>query len=176
MKVIKALFSILIIPYIVIAIFTTACLMNYNRYGITVLGDKSLIIVEDDSLEPTFKEGNLLVVTKDKDLESVKPGDNIFFYNVYNETVSVSLSTVSKRTKISDTEYSYTIDGDYDVSSEYFIGSVNNTIIYPFFGTVLDIITSKPGYLLVFVLPTLCFFLYEIYAVVKEIKDYKEEK
>lgn len=176
MKIVKTIFSILIIPYVIIAIFTTACLMNYNKYGITQFGNKSLIIVEDNSLEPTFKKGNLLIVTKPSDLESVIPGDSIFFYNNYEEEVSVSLSTVSKRKKVTDTEYSYTIEGNYEISSEYFIGGVNNTIIYPFFGTLLNVFTSKAGYLLIFVLPILCFFIYEIYAVVKEIKEYKEEK
>ena len=88
MKVIKIIFSILIIPYIAVAIFTTACLMNYNKYGITEFGNKSLIIVEDESLEPTFKRGNLLIVKRNSDLESVKPGDLIFFYNNYNDEVS----------------------------------------------------------------------------------------
>ena len=176
MKVIKIIFSILIIPYIAVAIFTTACLMNYNKYGITEFGNKSLIIVEDESLEPTFKRGNLLIVKRNSDLESVKPGDLIFFYNNYNDEVSVSLSNVLKRTKVTDTEYTYTIDGNYDVSSEYYIGSVNDTVVYKFFGTLLYVFTSKIGYLLIFVLPILCFFLYEIYAVVKEVKEYKEEK
>lgn len=176
MKIVKTIFSILIIPYVVVAIFTTACLMNYNKYGITVFGNKSFIIVEDNSLEPTFSKGNLLIVSRNSDLESVKPGDMIFFYNNYNNEVSVSLSNVLKRTKVNDEEYTYTIDGNYDVSSEYYIGSVNDTIIYKFFGTLLDVFTSKIGYLLIFVLPILCFFLYEIYAVIKEVKEYKEEK
>lgn len=176
MKIVKTIFSILIIPYVVVAIFTTACLMNYNKYGITVFGNKSFIIVEDNSLEPTFNKGNLLIVSRNSDLESVKPGDMIFFYNNYNNEVSVSLSNVLKRTKVNDEEYTYTIDGNYDVSSEYYIGSVNDTIIYKFFGTLLDVFTSKIGYLLIFVLPILCFFLYEIYAVIKEVKEYKEEK
>lgn len=175
MKILKVIFSIIIIPYIVVAIFTTACLMNYNKYGITQFGNKSLIIVEDDSLEPTFKKGNLLIVSKSSDLGSVKPGDNIFFYNSYKEEVSVSLSTVTKSTKVTDDEYSYTIEGNYDVSSEYLIGNANDTIIYSILGSVLTVFTSRIGYLLIFVLPILCFFLYEIYAVIKEIKQYKEE-
>ncbi|MBD8923954.1 hypothetical protein EGR52_11255 [bacterium] len=176
MKIVKTIFSILIIPYVIIAIFTTACLMNYNKYGITEFGNKSLIIVEDNSLEPTFKKGNLLVVKRNENLESVKPGDSIFFYNNYNNEVSVSLSNVLKRTKVNDKEYTYTIDGNYDVSSEYYIGSVNDTSIYSFWGTLLGVFTSRIGYLLIFVLPILCFFLYEIYAVIREVKEYKEEK
>ncbi len=176
MKIVKTIFSILIIPYVVVALFTTVCLMNYNKYGITEFENRSLIIVENNSLEPTFKKGNLLIVKKNDNLESIKPGDSIFFYNNYNDEVSVSLSNVLKRTKVNNKEYTYTIDGNYDVSSTFYIGSVNDTIVYPFLGTLLDVFTSKIGYLLIFVLPILCFFLYEIYAVIKEIKDYKEEK
>ena len=64
MKIVKTIFSILIIPYVVVALFTTVCLMNYNKYGITEFGNRSLIIVENNSLEPTFKKGNLLIVKK----------------------------------------------------------------------------------------------------------------
>lgn len=34
----------------------TICLLNYNDYKITELGDKSLIIVKDDELIPTYKK------------------------------------------------------------------------------------------------------------------------
>lgn len=46
------------------AIALTICLLNYNKFKITVLNDKSLIIVKDNELEPTYKKGDLIIVTK----------------------------------------------------------------------------------------------------------------
>ena len=105
-------------------------------------------------------------------------GGSNFRYDLKDTIIEKYNKEFSIKTKIliGEENNTYTIDGNYDVSSEYYIGSVNDTVVYKFFGTLLDVFTSKIGYLLIFVLPILCFFLYEIYAVVKEVKEYKEEK
>ena len=53
-KVLKIIGIILGIIYALIAITLTICLLNYNDYNITVLGNKTLILVRDNELEPNF--------------------------------------------------------------------------------------------------------------------------
>ena len=53
-KVLKIIGIILISIYSIMAIALTICLLNYNKFKITVLNDKSLIIVKDNELEPTY--------------------------------------------------------------------------------------------------------------------------
>ena len=55
-KVLKIIGIILISIYSIMAIALTICLLNYNKFKITVLNDKSLIIVKDNELEPTYKK------------------------------------------------------------------------------------------------------------------------
>ena len=51
MKKVVKIFGLLIVAvYLVVAVFLTVCLLNYNKYHITELGKKSLIIVSDDDL------------------------------------------------------------------------------------------------------------------------------
>ena len=165
--------SIVVVIYAVVAMFLTACLLNYNDYKITVFGDKSLIIVNDDTLKDKYKKGSLLVV--DKDGEEIKNGDEIIFYNTYNNQVSIAIAEVTSQEKITDTETTYTITGDYDISSEYLVGSTNNVKVYGTIGSILAVLSSRIGFLIFIILPITLAFLYEIYVLISEIKEAKEE-
>ena len=162
----KGILGIIVAFYILVSIFITVCLVNYNDY--------SIITADDNSLNPDFKKGDLLVVKKN-DNEDVKINDSIFFYNNYKNVVSVNMAKVTNSRRINDMEYTFTVDGDYDISSEYFIGKVDTTVKYDKIGRIYDIFTSRYGYLFIFILPILCLFLYEIVAVVREFKNYEDE-
>lgn len=170
----KGILGIIVAFYILVSIFITVCLVNYNDYSIAVIGDRSIITADDNSLNPDFKKGDLLVVKKN-DNEDVKINDSIFFYNNYKNVVSVNMAKVTNSRRINDMEYTFTVDGDYDISSEYFIGKVDTTVKYDKIGRIYDIFTSRYGYLFIFILPILCLFIYEIVAVVREFKNYEDE-
>ena len=59
----KAISNIIFTLYIIIAVFVTVCLLSYNDYKVTVFGDKSLIIISDNKMEPTFHKGDLVIAT-----------------------------------------------------------------------------------------------------------------
>lgn len=172
-KFMKILLSIVVVIYAIVAMFLTACLLNYNDYKITVFGDKSLIIVNDDTLKDKYKKGSLLVV--DKNGEEIKKGDEIIFYNTYNNQVNISIAEVTAKEKITDTETTYTIKGDYDISSEYLIGSTKNVKAYGVIGAILGLLESRVGFLIFIILPITIAFLYEIYVLISEIKQAKKE-
>lgn len=172
-KIMKILLSVIIVIYAIVAMFLTACLLNYNDYKITVFGDKSLIIVNDDTLKDKYKKGSLLVV--DKNGEEIKKGDEIIFYNTYNNQVNISVAEVTAKEKITDTETTYTIKGDYDISSEYLIGSTKNVKAYGVIGAILGLLESRVGFLIFIILPITIAFLYEIYVLINEIKQAKKE-
>ncbi len=170
MKKVVRVFGLLIIAvYLVIAVFLTVCLLNYNKYHITELGKNSLIIVSDDDLEPNFAKNDLVVVYKNNN-EDIKGGDYVFFYNAYQNQVSVNHGKVIKATKINEKEYTYTLEGNLDVSSQYVIGKSETSKVYSNMGLVLKILESRLGFLLIIILPVLVLFIYQIYAVILEIK------
>ena len=90
-KVLKIIGIILISIYSIMAIALTICLLNYNKFKITVLNDKSLIIVKDNELEPTYKKGDLIIVTKNPN-KDVKKGDKVFFYMQEDEEMILLLN------------------------------------------------------------------------------------
>lgn len=167
--------STLVVIYAIVAMFLTACLLKYNDYKVTVFGDKSLVIVNDDTLKDKYKKGSLLVV--DKNGEEIKNGDEIIFYNTYNNQVSISVAKVTSQQKVTDTETTYTITGDYDISSEYLIGSTKSVKVYGIVGSILALLSSRIGFLIFIILPITLAFLYEIYVLITEIKEEsKKEK
>lgn len=169
-SVMKIFFGIMITIYIVVAVFLTVCLLSYNDYKISVIGDKSLIVLEDDELAPEYKEGSLLIVTKN-DNDDIKVNDDIFFYNTYKNQVIVSVSKVKDKQKITETETTFVIEGDYEFSSEYVIGKADTTIVMEDVGSILGFLESRWGFLLVIIFPILLLFLYEIYAIIREIRE-----
>ncbi len=170
-KILKLIGGIILIPYILVVIVMTVCLLNYNKYGITEIGDKSFIIVSDNSLEPAYKKGDLLVVTN-KGNDDITSNDSIFFYeqNKEKKTVIINLAKVISKRKITNTETTYEIEGNYEYSSEYVIGSAKNTVIYHGLGSVLKILSSRWIFLFVIILPVLFIFLYELYEFILEVK------
>lgn len=171
-KVLKGLGIVLIGVYLVVAITLTVFLLNYNKYNITELGDKSLIIVRDDDLKPDFKKGDLVIVNKD-DNNDIKVGDKIFFYDNYKDIVSVNLATVLEKEVVNKDESTFTIEGDHAVSSEYVIGTSKTSKTYSKLGSVLGVLESRFGFLFMIIFPILILFIYEIYVVIKELKNSK---
>lgn len=174
----KVIGVIILVPYIIIAITLTVFLLNYNDYGITEIGGKTLITVNDDTLAPTYKKGDLLVV-KNQTPEEINAGDSIFFYeqNQEKKTVIINLARVLSKRKVNDTETTFKLEGDIDYSSEYVIGSnkVDNIKVYPSLGSIISALESRWVFLFLIIVPLLFVFLYEIYEFVIEVKKNLKE-
>lgn len=173
-KVLKVIGIILISIYAVVAITLTIFLLNYNKYNITEINNKSLIIVRDDELKPNFNKGDLVIVNKDAN-KDIKVGDKIFFYDNYKEVVSVNLGTVLEKEVVTKNETTFIVDGDYAVSSEYVIGTARTSKSYSKIGSILNILESRFGFLFMIIFPILILFIYEIYVVIKELKESKND-
>jgi len=172
-KSLKILVGVLIFIYALSAMFLTACLLNYNDYKITEFGNKSLIIVNEDTLEGSYKKGSLLIV--DKNAKNVDKDDDIIFYNTKNNEVNIAISKVIETEVITEKESTYTVEGNVEISSQYLIGSTEDVKVVPYVGSILGILESRVGFLIFIIFPITLAFLYEIYVLVNEIKETKKE-
>ena len=172
-KRLKILVGVVIFIYALSAMFLTACLLNYNDYKITEFGNKSLIIVNEDTLEGSYKKGSLLIV--DKNAKNVDKVDNIIFYNTKNNEVNIAISKVIGTEVITEKESTYTVEGNVEISSQYLIGSTEDVKVVPYVGSILGILESRVGFLIFIIFPITLAFLYEIYVLVNEIKETKKE-
>ncbi len=150
--------------------------MNYNKYGVTELGGKTYITVTDNELLPDYKKGDLLVVKKTSNSE-IKENDKIFFYeqNSEKKTVVINLARVVSKRVISDTETTYTLEGDVEYSSEYVIGTTKDTKVYGDLGSIVSILESRWVFLIFIILPILFIFLFELYSFAIEVKKNLKE-
>ena len=165
--------NLLIVLYAIIAIFITVCLISYNDQRVTVFGDTSLVIIDNKDLEPNYNKNDLVLVSSEP---KVAIGDEVFFYNTYESKDSISVAKITAAEKITETETTYTLEGEKALSSQFVIGKAQSSTKIPVIGLILKILESKWGYLFLIVLPSLLAFLYEVIEVIKEIKNSKEDK
>ena len=170
-KFFKFIGGIILTLYILIVVVVTICLLGFNDYNTTVLGTYTLIPVSDDALAPDYVDGDLLVVNK-KSNDDIHVGDSVFFYEENREenAININLGKVTDTRRITDTETTFTMEGDVQFSSEYVIGSTNYCSVYKNLGKVLSILESRWVFLLVMILPVLFIFLYILYSIIIEVK------
>lgn len=164
--------SVLIAIWIVVAIFTTVCLLSFNKYRVAEFGKYSIFTVDTDILEPNFSEGSLLI-TKKTNHKHINPGDNIFYYDSDSSAAVVNIGTVTQKEEVTVTEATLTMQNENKISMSYVLGKEDSATSIPVLGTILSIIESKWGYMFLVIFPTILIFVYEVYAVIVEIKKTK---
>lgn len=174
-NIIKWIFRVVIVLYVILGIFVTVCLMNYNDYKVTELGNTSLLIMDSDEFKEYYEKGSLVVVKRPA-YDDVKKGDMGLFYNSYESPITVTMAKITDKEVITPDEQTYTLAGDKDISSDFFIGTTTYAKEYKGVGKVLSVLESKWGFLLLIVLPVLVAFIYEIYAIIREFIHPSEEE
>lgn len=161
----KIILNILIFIFFTLTFIITYCLLSYNKYNITEFKNSTLLIV-DEKLKD-YDKGSLLIVEKNQKLAV---GDNVFYYDTYSPKVEVKIGKINKIEKINKDEETIILEDDISISSEYVFGNTKHTKIYPLLGTILSILSSKWGYLIIIIFPMLLAFIYEIYEIIREIR------
>ncbi len=164
----KMLGNIIVILYVVIAIFTTICLLTFNEYKVSEFGDKTLVIINKDEEGLKYKKGDLVIVGKEG-YEKADKGDTIFFY----DNDGIKIAEVKQKNDFGDAGVTFTIEGNYQVVKSDMIGASNNEKVIGKVGTVLSVLESKWGFLFLIVFPSLLAFLHEIYQFILELTNKK---
>lgn len=169
----KVIVDILVTIYAIIAVATTICLLSYNEYKVSEFGDYSLIIIPNNEISSDFKTGNLVIVNGSAK-NKYSAGDKVFFYNAKDNSMDITLGEIQDTEVISSKETTYTIEGDYSLSSEYVIGKASGSTIIPVVGGILGVLESRWGFLFLIVFPSLLAFIYEIVSVISDARKNKK--
>jgi hypothetical protein len=140
-------------------------LLNYNKYGLTQFGNTTFVIVSDYITSDTFKKGDLVLVKSEK-LADLEIGEEIFVYRIINS--NKVLVEVGKIGQIYPEEDAVAFENGDIFSNEFIIGTSDK--VYNDIGTFLSIVESKWGFLFIVLVPCLLIFIYEVYALIIEIK------
>ena len=166
LKVIKNIFiGTIAVIYFAFVICMTVLLLNYNDYGLTEFGNKTLVLLSDNISTNDFKKGDLVIAEK-KELKDLKVGDNVFAYKV-DAKGSVNID-YGKIGEIYETEQAVTYENGSTYSIDFVVGTPSKT--YSKIGSYLSVIESKWGFLFIVLVTSFLIFIYEIYALVIEIK------
>ena len=178
----RAIGTILFVIYSIIAILVTVLLLSFNDYNCSELGGYTVYIVNDDSLEPEYKRGSILLIKGTND-RNVKIGDNLFLYKVINsETFELVNRKLTRKIQQgnhivyevedgSDDEIVGKLSAYENYADDYFIGKADDAIVIEGpWGTILSILESKWGYLFCIVVVSLLLFLQEVFDLIIEIK------
>lgn len=166
----KIIIGICAVVFFAFVIGMTILLLNFNDYGVTQFDDKSLIIIRDDISSDVYKKGDLVIV-KAKKLENIQPGDELFVYKVSeNNAVTIDLGKVDK---VYTKEKAISYQNGSTYAFDFVIGESEK--IYNDIGSILAIIESKWGFLFIVLVPSFLIFIYELYALIIEIKYGKDD-
>lgn len=169
----KGITSILFGIYLVIAVLVTILLLSYNEFKVTQFGNYTLVLITDNGLAPEYNKGDLVIVNKE---DPILTGRKAFFYDAYDEKIEIRLGVIEAAEKITESETTYTLEGERKISGQYVLGPANTTEVIPKMGTVLSILQSKWGFLFVIVFPALILFINQIGVVCSGIKEAKKEE
>ncbi|MBR1385916.1 MAG: hypothetical protein IJ568_03700 [Bacilli bacterium] len=169
-KGLKIVIGVVVCLYLIVVVFTTGFLLNRNDYGVSSFLGRDLLIVEDNNLEPDYKEHSFLIIKK-VDNEKIEVGTKAFFYDTYSNEHKIKYAEVTKKDKINEEETTFTMKDNSVVSSQYVLGTENSVTSLNSLGQFLYVVQSRWGFLFIVVFPLFLAFMYEIYAIYKEVKN-----
>ena len=166
----KVIMTIIGVAYFIFALAMTILLLNYNQYGVTQFGNKSLIFINDEIANENYSKGDLVIVNLPK-LEKIQVGDEMFCYRIDSKGIpSLQVGNVGE-VYLEEKAISYENGETY--SYEFIAGKAEE--VHPDLGTFLSIVESKWGFLFIVLVPCFLIFIYELYSLIIEIKYGSEE-
>jgi len=167
----KVVFSILIFLYFAFALSMTMLLLNYNDYGVTEIGDTSMIILKEKVSSNEYKQGDLVLV-ESAELKDLKVSDMVFTYRADSRgNVHIDFGKVGEVYKEED---AISLENGNTYSMEFVAGKPSK--VYHNVGKYLSIIESQWGFLFIILVPCFLLFIYQVYALIVEIKYGGEEE
>ena len=168
-KVLNWVWSFVEVIIIIYVVLVTMFVLCKNKYGYTQFGDYSFAnidLIAEKNVKDT-KKGDLLVVKNSNDIHK---GDLIYYYAVLNDKYIVRSAVV---TDVKEDDYSalYTVslsNTTINVASSRVLGKYST--VYNNLGSILSVLESRVGFLLLVLLPIMVVFIYQVYEFIIMLK------
>ena len=179
----KALTIILnILAWIILlfALLVTVLVFSSSRNGDTAnLFGYIPLSVESDSMKPTFKQGDLILIKEVDDLYDLKEGDVITYWTIIDGKRVKNTHRIVSINEFESTR-SFVMKGDNNDANDEepalpsdIIGKWNEVKIGGG-GTVMDFLRTKKGFFICIVVPMILFFLFELYKFIVTLIEVKK--
>ena len=179
-KIVKIILNIILwIVIILAALFSILTFATKSDDGVANLGGYSPMTVLSDSMVPTFTKGDLILVKNDFDVSELKEGDIIAFWTIIQNQKVINTHRIYEVVETNGL-YQFVTKGDANarednilVSEGDIIGTYSTKV--PVIGSILTLLSSSIGFLVIIVLPLLIFFLYQLYKLILLMVEMKKE-
>ena len=181
----KIIKTIIIVIWVIVAIITTVCLISLNEFGVTEIGKKTVFVIDDDSHEPDFYEGDLVIANKLNE-DKYSEGDSVFYYlDNSKDSIIIKSGIIKSIDVVEDAEDTFhfakksiTSDNNTEdlIAAARIIGKTKEVKSYKKLGYVLNILESKFGFLFLIILPTIFATVFEVYSIIEEVKSNDEKE
>ena len=138
--------------------------------GIYFLDDYNAYVVKSDSMQPTIKSGDMVIIGSPGSLftESLAPGEIITFERnknlVTHRIVSMEGDTIYTKGDGQEEADPWSVSRFFDVKGSYIFH-------IPYIGLVSNFIKTKTGWFLCVILPAACLLGFIIKDIVKEVRQ-----
>lgn len=155
--------------------FTTLATKDTNQ--VASLAGYTPLTVASDSMSPTFRAGDLIIIRK-CDPETLKEGDIVTFHTIINNEFALNTHRITEIQDLGGTR-NYVTKGDNNELADIHMiadGDIVGKYVCHLagFGKVMSFLSSSLGFLLVIVLPLLIFFIYQVYHLITVSIDLKK--
>ena len=177
-KAIMVLLSVMLWAIILLmALFTFTTLATRDEQSVGRLAGFTPLTVKSDSMAPTFREGDLIVI-RECSPASLQVGDIITFHTIINNEYALNTHRIAEIKEVGEARCYVTkgdnnaIEDTHMISDGDIVGRYVGKV--PVLGKVLAFLSGKVGFLVVIVLPMLLFFIYQVYHLVMVSIDLKK--
>ena len=166
----KFLIALVIIVFFTFAIIMTIFMLNINKFGLSQFDATTILPIKENITSDNYKKGDLVVLKKPT-MDQLNKGDELFVYRVLTDgSVEIEFGKVGE-VYLDDRSVAFENGSAFGI--DYIAGGVDK--VYNGIGSVYGVVQSKWGFLFIVLLPSFLIFVYEIFALVMEIKYGKNE-
>lgn len=175
MKAIKRVGTIIIsvllwLVILVAALYAFTTMATKDNQNVANLFGYTPLVVESNSMSPTFKKDDLIFVKK-CNTSKLEEGDIICFHTIIDNEYALNTHRIQSIAENGEAR-SYTTVGDNNngVADQHIIS--DGDIVGKYVGHIsgagklMNFLSSSTGFLLVIVLPMLIFFIYQVYNLI----------
>ncbi|MDD2238398.1 MAG: hypothetical protein PHH51_00735 [Bacilli bacterium] len=171
LKVIKKIvLGILAAIFFSFVIINTVLLLNINKYGVTQFGDLTIVPIKNKITSDKYQKGDIVIVEQ-RTLDNISVGNEIFVYKTQKTGAPIIDFGIVGEVHIEDEALSFENGATY--SADLIVGAANK--VYNDVGTIYNFFQSTWGFFFFILLPSFLIFIYELYAIITEIKYGREE-
>ena len=161
---------ILWLVILIAALYAFTTMATKDDQNVASLMGYTPMVVESDSMAPTFSKGDLIFIRK-CDTSTLKEGDIICFHTIIDNEYALNTHRIQKIETVGDAR-SYTTIGDNNngiadqhvISDGDIVGKYTGHITNA--GKLMNFLSSSTGFLIIIVFPMLLFFIYQVYNLI----------